>query len=78
MHFKITFFLSALATLALGSKKAELTKIKLTSVDPLAVCNDGSPAVYYWKKSSNPSNNKWLVFLEGGGQCYDKKSCQKR
>jgi len=28
-----------------------LSSIDLTTIDPTAVCNDGSPAIYYWKKS---------------------------
>lgn len=57
--------------------KETLQKVELTSVDKTAVCNDGSPATYYWKKSTTGSN-KWLVFLMGGGQCYDQQSCEER
>ena len=31
-----------------------------------AVCNDGSPAGYYWRASPTQSN-VWIIFLEGGG-----------
>ena len=57
---------------------AEMAKVDLTSIDPLALCNDGSPAVYYWKQSKSPTNNKWLVYLQSGAQCYDHKSCEER
>lgn len=41
---------------------------------PLAVCNDGSPAAYYYRPG-NPALRRWLVFLEGAGWCWDEKSC---
>jgi len=64
-------------TLHARTTKDELQKIDLTSTDPLAVCNDGSPATYYWKKSPTGSN-KWLVMLAGGVGCYDEASCAHR
>ena len=76
MFNKTILMLSSLALMVSG-KATTLAKIDLTSIDPLAVCNDGTPAVYYWKTSSNPTN-KWLVFLNGGDQCYSKLSCQAR
>ena len=30
-----------------------LEKIDLTSIDKLALCNDGSPASFYWKANNN-------------------------
>lgn len=50
---------------------------RLTHVDPLAVCYDGSPAGYYWKPSVNGSN-VWIVYLQGGGWCHSDESCRKR
>ena len=46
-------------------------------MDPLALCNDGSPVVYSWKKSEHGSN-MWLVFLIGGNACWDEASCKAR
>ncbi|MEW5985713.1 MAG: pectin acetylesterase-family hydrolase [Chloroflexota bacterium] len=40
-----------------------------------AVCNDGSPAKYYLRQGYN---NKWLVFLEGGGACFRDQDCSQR
>ena len=42
---------------------------------PLAVCNDGSMAGYYFRKGTS---NMFIVHQEGGGWCYDAKSCQGR
>jgi len=39
----------------------------------LAVCNDGSSAVYYFRKGYNPE--LWLMYLQGGPSCYDQNSC---
>ena len=52
-------------------------KVMLTEMDPLAICNDGSPAVYYWKKSPTGSN-RWFVELLGGSACWDEASCDAR
>ena len=41
----------------------------------LAVCNDGSDAVYYLKKTGS---SKWIVFLESGGGCFNFDSCLAR
>ena len=40
-----------------------------------AVCNDGSPAGFYFK-AGNP--DLWIVHLQGGGWCYDQPSCAQR
>lgn len=50
-----------------------------TYYDSLAVCNDGSPGGYYYKPAKNSIyNSTWVVYLRGGGQCYDKQSCDDR
>lgn len=40
------------------------------------VCNDGSPAGYYFRRRSD--NPNWLIYLEGGGYCFNKKTCTER
>ena len=57
--------------------KDTLQRIWLNETDPLAVCNDGTSAAMYWKKKEGGSS-KWLIYLEAGGQCYDKESCENR
>lgn len=49
----------------LESKPSVLSKVELSRVDPLALCNDGTSAVYYVKKSETSKN--WLIYLEAGG-----------
>jgi hypothetical protein len=40
-----------------------------------AVCNDGSPAVYYFRPGSGSGANRWVIFLVGGGFCFSVNSC---
>lgn len=55
---------------------AMLQRENLTDVDPLALCNNGSPAMFYMQE--NISSSEWVVYLAGGGWCYDLESCQGR
>ena len=46
---------------------------------PEAVCNDGSPAVFYFAPHSDPADRgKWIVFLQGGGGCQTGQDCAQR
>ena len=40
-----------------------------------ARCLDGSPGAFYLRRG-NP--RKWLIYLEGGGWCYDEDDCFER
>jgi hypothetical protein len=48
-----------------------------TLVKHNALCNDGSPSGYYFAPS-RANSTKWIVYLEGGGLCYDYETCKKR
>ena len=43
-----------------------------------AVCNDGSPAVYYFKRGSGTDAAHWLIFFQGGGWCSSDRTCTYR
>src|SRR5262245_12278928 len=43
-----------------------------------AVCNDGSPAIYYFREGKGSGANNWVIFLSGGGLCYSVESCNER
>ena len=44
-----------------------------------SVCNDGSPGLYYYAPAIDPVfTDVFLVYLPGGGQCYDSSSCKER
>ena len=45
---------------------------------PNAICNDGTYSGFYYRLSPSKKSNDWLVFLEGGGWCYDEDSCAHR
>lgn len=46
---------------------------------PEALCNDGSPAVFYVAPHSTPEDaGKWIIFLQGGGGCGNGQECAQR
>ena len=46
--------------------------------DPTAVCNDGSPAGYYYAVAENTTeSNLWLVYLEGAMFCWARARPQQ-
>ena len=47
------------------------------AVEKELICNDGSPSGYYIDYASL-SSNKWLIFQQGGGWCYNEDSCWTR
>ena len=55
-----------------------MERIDLTLEDPSLTCNDGTPAVYYIRKSSNPEETRWVVRFEGGGSCGFAQACEDR
>ncbi|MEW5740050.1 MAG: pectin acetylesterase-family hydrolase [Myxococcota bacterium] len=50
-----------------------------TTEFPDALCNDGTPALFYFRPASSPqSRNRWLIQLQGGGSCESANSCAQR
>ena len=50
-----------------------------TAKFPNAVCNDGTPGVFYYAPATREEDrNKWLIFLQGGGGCRDGQTCAER
>ena len=50
-----------------------------TTAFPDAICNDGSPAVIYFRPYRGEANrNRWLINLRGGGGCSSGQSCAAR
>ena len=45
---------------------------------PSAVCNDGTPAVYYVRAGSGMGANRWMIHLQGGGGCGNPDECYER
>ena len=51
----------------------------LATLDPLLVCNDGSPGGYYYREATTREDgDKWIFYLEGGGWCWNQTSCVRR
>ena len=49
---------------------------KVSNISTGALCNDGTPAIYYLH--NNMSSSKWMIYLEGGGGCNSESDCQNR
>ncbi|MBI5653480.1 MAG: hypothetical protein HZC40_23990 [Chloroflexi bacterium] len=45
---------------------------------PLAVCNDGSTPVFFYRRGSGDGANKWVVWFKGGYNCSDEATCKAR
>lgn len=44
-----------------------------------AVCNDGSQAHYYLRKTQRADHKKkWLIVFQGGGSCFNELTCAER
>lgn len=46
--------------------------------DTGALCLDGTPASYFYQKGFGSGIDKWMVFFQGGGWCYDLRMCHER
>lgn len=47
--------------------------------DPLSVCQDGTPSVYYFLPYTDASlRDNWIFHLQGGGQCFSEETCANR
>lgn len=56
----------------------DLHKVTLDEY-PNALCNDGSPALMYVRKSSAPAAaNKWVIHMQAGGSCGNHQVCLER
>jgi hypothetical protein len=45
---------------------------------PSAICNDGTPAVYFLRPGFGSAASRWNIQLEGGSVCYDQATCAAR
>lgn len=48
-----------------------------TNAFPNAMCNDGTPGVFYVRPGTDDIN-KWVIHLQGGGLCPDGETCTER
>jgi O-palmitoleoyl-L-serine hydrolase len=80
MIYRLFFcFLISFATLSSLLEAVALERITVKNAVPRqAVCNDGSPAVYYYRKGFGQGSNTWVIILGGGGFCYSVSNCNAR
>lgn len=45
---------------------------------PKALCNDGTAGAYVLRPGAGAAANRWIVSLQGGGECFDQASCAAR
>lgn len=73
----LIFFVNVIAA-------AKLNLVLYDNVSPGSklLCNDGSPGGYYWREALEDASpldrNLWVFHQEGGGWCFDEKSCIHR
>lgn len=67
----------AQTTDALAATSARLVR-RTVSTDPLAVCNDGSPAIYYVRRGHVHNLDRWVIHLKGGSSCSTWEDCNLR
>ncbi len=51
--------------------------VKLASA-PHAVCNDGTPAVFLFRPGYGAAASRWVIYLDGGGECTTATICSQR
>ncbi|XP_047530974.1 palmitoleoyl-protein carboxylesterase NOTUM [Vanessa atalanta] len=71
----LTWTFCVIITVACESATPDSLKLVWLSNTSLT-CNDGSRAGYYIRRGNN--NHHWVVYLEGGGYCWDAASCGAR
>ena len=45
---------------------------------PQAVCNDGTAGAYVLRPGAGAAANRWIIQLQGGGECFDQATCSTR
>ena len=73
--------ISVSLSLELGSSidKLELTVLPdAYATSAGARCLDSSPAAYYSALGTGADASRWIVYLEGGGECESREDCEQR
>ena len=79
MRFSALLLAATASALTVDPRVLNRNTISLTTY-PTAVCNDGSPGVYYFDAAPAGSTqaNVWIVYLQDGGWCWNKQVCDAR
>jgi len=71
---------TASSSRASSTVRVEQDQFVLNHVE--ALCNDGSKGGFYYRPPKTDESSwlsvPWVVYLEGGGWCYNKESCDNR
>src|SRR5580765_6151848 len=79
MTYRRLVLVLLMTVLVSSAHAAALQKFKVRDAGHRqAVCNDGSPAVYYFRPGSGTGANRWVIFLAGGGFCFSVETCDLR
>jgi len=58
------------------TKERAATKHKVKDARKrLALCNDGSPAAYYFRPGAESHRRKWILYLDSNGECIPEYIC---
>ena len=55
----------------------QMLHVNLAST-PNAVCNDGTAAHFLFRPGYGAAASRWVIYLEGGGECHDQPTCMTR
>ncbi|MBL8115348.1 MAG: hypothetical protein JNK60_20870, partial [Acidobacteria bacterium] len=56
-----------------------LSRVDLdTTRYPDALCNDGTPGLFYVRKGTGTGANRWILNVTGGGSCFTGTTCANR
>lgn len=79
LTYRRLVFILLVASLVSSVQAAPLQKFTVRdAAHRQAVCNDGTPAVYYFRPGSGTGANRWVIFLAGGGFCFSVDTCDLR
>jgi hypothetical protein len=70
--------LALLVALCNAQTPPPMIRFFLNTVSPDAICNDGTPAAYYFRAGYGSGADRWVIRLQGGGWCWDEESCKTR
>lgn len=74
--FLISLSVCTLFTISAASDPLYYRNFIKNAVARRATCNDGTPPAYFVRL--NDASTEWLIYLQGGGGCYDRGSCEER
>ncbi len=49
-----------------------------SKIDSAALCNDGTQPAFWVRPGSGSGLSRWVIWLQGGGECTDRTSCAMR